>query len=184
MAKRVHIVVTCVVAALVLAAPAAGHLSAEPNFLPVGGKQRIALTVHNDRNETMTGFRLTASAGIRILGTGGGSGWNEFVEGASATWSGGSLAPNTPVVFEVDVEATTMEPGTLDLAGDQLYRGDESVTWEVSLTVVPPGADLPSEESGGVATAIVALAFAGALALVVVAFLYRRRHRGDPLQER
>jgi hypothetical protein len=169
---------------LLLAHPAAAHLSAEPSFLSVGGKQRIALTVHNDRDETMTGFRLTAPAGIRILGTGGGSGWNEFVEGASARWSGGNLAPNTPVVFEVDVEATTTGPGTVELAGDQLYPGDESVTWEVSLTIVPPGEGAPPDEDGVLATAIVGLAVAGALALVVVALLYRRRHRGEPLQER
>jgi hypothetical protein len=172
--------VTCVVAlaaALLLAHPAAAHLSAEPSFLPVGGKQRIALTVHNDRDETMTGFRLTAPEGIRILGTGGGSGWNEFVEGATARWSGGSLAPDTPTVFEVDVEAVTTEPGSVDLAGDQLYPGGESVTWEVSLTVVPPGAGPPTDEDGMLATALVGLAVAGALALVAAAFLYRRRHR-------
>jgi hypothetical protein len=184
---RIHTTVTClfaIAATLLLAHPAAAHLSAEPSFLPIGGKQRIALTVHNDRDEKMTGFRLTAPEGIRIIGTGGGSGWNEFVEGASARWSGGSLAPDTPAVFEVDVEAVTTEPGTLDLAGDQLYPGGESVTWEVSLTVVPPGAAPPTDEEGGLATVIVALAVVGALALVVAAFLYRRGHRGEPLQER
>jgi hypothetical protein len=178
--KRIHTTVTCAIvlaAVLLLAHPAAAHLSAEPSFLPVGGKQRIALTVHNDRDETMTGFRLTAPEGIRILGTGGGSGWNELVEGASARWSGGSLAPDTPVVFEIDVEAVTTEPGTVDLAGDQLYPGGDSVNWEVSLTVVPPGAGPPADEDGMLATAIVTVAVVGALALVVAAFLYRRRHR-------
>jgi hypothetical protein len=171
-------------ATLLLAHPAAAHLSAEPSFLPVGGKQRIALTVHNDRDETMTGFRLTAPGGIRIIGTGGGSGWNEVVEGASARWSGGSLAPDTPAVFEVDVEAVTTEPGSFELEGDQLYPGGESVTWGVSLTVVPPGAGPPTAEDGMLATTIVAVATVGALALVVAALLYRRRHRGEPLQER
>ena len=183
---RVHIGVTCslaVVTLLVAVQPAVAHLFAEPSFLPVGGKQRIALTVHNDRDQTMTGFRLTAPAGIRILGTGGGSGWNEFVEGETARWSGGSLAPDTPVVFEVDVEAVTTEPGTVELVGDQLYPGDESVTWEVSLTVVPPGGAPPSDEGGVVATAIVFLAVVGALVLAGVAFLYWRRHRDEPLQE-
>ena len=185
--KRIHTTVTSPVAlaaALLLAHPAAAHLAAEPSFLPVGGKQRIALTVHNDRDETMTGFRLTAPEGLTILGTGGGSGWNEFVEGARARWSGGSLAPDTPVVFEVDIEAVTTEPGTVELVGDQLYPGDESVTWEVSLTVVPAGSGAPTEDGGGLAAAIGALGVAGAMALVVVAFLYRRRHRDDPLQER
>jgi hypothetical protein len=179
--KRVHTVVTCGVGALLLAAPAAAHLAAEPNYLPVGGKQRIALTVHNDRDETMTGFRLTAPAGIRILGTGGGSGWNEVAEEETATWSGGSLAPDSPVVFEVDVEAVTTEPGSLDLVGDQLYPGGESVTWDVSLTVVPPGAGPPAEDDGFVATAIVILALVGALVLAGVVLLWRLRR--DPLGE-
>jgi hypothetical protein len=164
-----------IAAILLLAHPAAAHLAAEPSFLPVGGKQRIVLTVHNDRDETMTGFRLTAPAEIRILGTGGGSGWNEFVEGASARWSGGSLAPDTPAVFEVDVEAVTTEPGTVELAGDQLYPGDESVTWEVSLTVVPPGEGAPAE--GGSGAVLAAVAAAAGLALAAIAFLLWRRRR-------
>jgi hypothetical protein len=176
--KRVHTTLTClfaIAATLLLAHPAAAHLSAEPSFLPVGGKQRIALTVHNDRDETMTGFRMTAPEGIRILGTGGGSGWNELVEGASARWSGGSLAPDTPAVFEVDVEAVTTEPGTFDLEGDQLYPGGESVTWEVSLTVVPPGAGPPANEDGSGAVVAAVAAVAG-LALAAIAFqLWRRR---------
>jgi hypothetical protein len=158
------------------AQPAVAHLSAEPSFLPVGGKQRLALTVHNDRDEAMTGFRLTAPAGIRILGTGGGSGWNEFVEGETARWSGSSLAPDTPVVFEVDVEAVTTEPGTVELEGDQLYPGDESVTWEVSLTVVPPGAGPPADE-GGSGAVVAAVAAVAGLALAAIAFLLWRRRR-------
>ena len=176
--KRVHIGVTCIfalVTVLAAAQPAVAHLSAEPSFLPVGGKQRLALTVHNDRDETMTGFRLTAPAGIRILGTGGGSGWNEFVEGETARWSGGSLAPDTPVVFEVDVEAVTTEPGTVELTGDQLYPGDESVTWEVSLTVVPPGEGPPAERGSGAVVA--AVAAVSGLALAAIAFLIWRRRR-------
>lgn len=181
--NRIHTTVTSLLAAataLLLAAPAAAHLAAEPNYLPVGGKQRIALTVHNDRDETMTGFRLTAPDGLRILGTGGGSGWNEVAEEGTATFSGGSLAPDTPVVFEVDVEAVTTEPGTLDLTGDQLYPDGESVTWDVALTVVPPGAGPPSDE-GGDATAIVLLAVVGALLLVGVVLVWRLRRR--PLGE-
>jgi hypothetical protein len=177
--KHIHTTVTWLAvsaAALLLAHPAAAHLAAEPSFLPVGGKQRIALTVHKDRDEAMTGFRLTAPEGIHIIGTGGGSGWNEFVEGESARWSGASLAPDTPVVFEVDVEAVTTEPGTVELVGDQLYPGGESVTWEVSLTVVPPGAGAPTDE-GGSAAVVVAVAAVAGLALAAIAFLLWRRRR-------
>src|SRR5919106_4387317 len=86
---------------------ASAHLSAEPAFLAVGSKQRIVLTVHNDRDATMTGFRLTVPKGFRIHGTGGDESWNEAVggAGATATWTGGSLAAFRPTTFEVDVEA-------------------------------------------------------------------------------
>jgi len=168
--------------ALVVPLSAFAHLFAQPAFLAVGGKQRLVLTVHNDRDETMTAFRLTVPAGFRILGTGGDGSWNEAVEGATATWTGGSLAPNTPTTFEVDVEAAAVEPGTVELQGDQLYAGDESARWPVSLTVVPPGGD--ADSGGGLVdgTAIVVLAALGALVVGTFGFVIWQR-RGT-LQEK
>lgn len=164
------------VAALLVAAPAGAHLAAEPSYLEVGGKQRIVLTVHNDRDEPMTGFQLTVPEGLSILGTGGGSGWNEVVEGATARWSGGSLEPDTPVDFEVDLEAVTTEPGALELEGEQLYPGDESVTWPLTMTVVPIGGGPPGD--GGVGwTAIVVLAVLGVLVVASFGLVFWQRRR-------
>jgi hypothetical protein len=171
-------------AALVLVGIANAHLSAEPSFLEVGGKQRIVLTVHNDRHEPMTGFRLTVPDDLRILGTGGSSGWNEGVQGTAATWTGSSLAPDTPATFEVDLEAVTLEPGTVELQGDQLYAGEESVTWPVSLTVVPPGGSPPENDGGVGGTAIAILAALGALVAVSFGAVLWQRRRGGSLQEK
>ena len=96
----------------VLAPPSASaHLSAEPAFVAAGSKERIVLTVHNDREATMTGFRLTVPEGFRIHGTGGDGSSNEAVDGAGATasWTEGSLAAFRPTTFEVDVEATGVD---------------------------------------------------------------------------
>jgi hypothetical protein len=171
-------------AALVLPAIASGHLFAEPSFLAAGGKQRIVLTVHNDRDETMTGFTLTVPEGLRILGTGGGGTWNEEVAGATARWTGGELAPDTPTTFEVDLEATTVEPGTVELQGDQLYPGGESVRWPVSLTVVPPGGSPPGDDGSFSGAAIAVLAVLGALVVSSFAFVVWQRRRDRTLQER
>jgi hypothetical protein len=137
------------------------------------------LTVHNDRDEPMTGFRLTAPQELRVLGTGGSSGWNETLDGATATWNGGNLAPNTPVVFEVDLEAVTTEPGTVELAADQLYADGESVQWPLTLTVVPPGGS-PPEEDGVGGTGIAVLAVLGALVVASFGAVVWTRRRKTP----
>jgi len=168
---------------LLLAGPAAAHLSVDPAFLAVGSKQRIVLTVHNDRDEPMTGFRLTVPEELRVLGTGGTEGWNEVVERATATWTGGSLEPFRPVSFEVDLEAATVEPGAVELHGDQLYAGDESVRWPVELTVVPPGGS-PGEDGAFGGTAIAVLAVLGVLVVASFGLVFWQRRRASRLQER
>jgi uncharacterized protein YcnI len=182
--RRRTALIASLVAALAVAAPfpASAHLAPEPTFLAVGGKQRIALTVHNDRDEEMTGFRLSVPAGLRVLGTGGASGWNETVEGDTASWTGGSLDPDTPVTFEFDLEAAAVAPGTVELEGDQLYADDESVRWPLTLTVIPPGASAPEEDTGLGATAVVVLAVLGALVVALFALVFRQRRR--TLQEK
>jgi hypothetical protein len=183
---RRSLIVLASIVAIALAAPlsSSAHLWAEPAFLAVGSKQRVVLTVHNDRDEVMTGFTLTVPDGFRILGTGGADTWNEIVEGATATWAGGSLAPNTPTTFEVDLEAATVEPGTVELQGDQLYAGDESVRWPVALTVVPPGGS-PGDDDAGGGAAIVVLSVLGALVVAMFGLVFWQRRRRPPkLQER
>lgn len=169
--------VTPLVAAVALLAvgPAGAHLTPEPSFVAAGSEQRLVLTVHNDRDATMTGFRLTVPAGFRILAAGSEGGWSEAVEGARATWTGGVLEPLEPVVFEVDVAVAALEPGTVELRGDQLYEDGESVSWPVSLTVVPPG-----DETESVAvtwTAIAILALLGALLVATFGLVFWQRRR-------
>jgi hypothetical protein len=169
-----------------LPATAAAHLAVDPPFLAVAGKQRFVLTVHNDRDQPMTGFRLTVPDGLRILGTGGGSGWNETVEDGAAIFAGSTLAPATPVDFEVDLEAASVEPGTVELRGDQIYAADdESVSWPVSLTIVPEGASAPELDGG--AFGGTSIAILGALVLLVLvsfAVVVWQRRRAGSLQEK
>jgi hypothetical protein len=174
------------VAALGVPAAAAAHLGIDPPFLAVAAKQRFVLTVHNDRDQPMTGFRLTVPDGLRIIGTGGGSGWNETVEGAAAIFGGSTLAPNTPVDFEIDLEAVSVEPGTVELQGDQLYAADdESVTWPVSLTIVPEGASAPPEADGAFSgTSIAILGALGVLVLASFGAVLWQRRRAGSLQEK
>jgi hypothetical protein len=161
---------------LLLAESAAAHLTPEPSFLAAESKQRIALTVHNDRDAEMTGFRLTVPEGFRILDTGGDGSWEESVEGASASWTGGSLAAFQPVTFEVDLEAADVAPGPATLRGDQLYADGNPLSWPVALTVVPPGESPPGEEGLGTA-AIAILGVLGALVVASFALVFWVRRR-------
>jgi hypothetical protein len=168
--------------ALLSAEAATAHLTPEPAFLAVGSKQRIVLTVHNDRDAEMTGFRLTVPAGFRILGTGGDGSWNESVDGAAASWTEGSLEAFRPATFEVDLEAAGVEPGPVVLRGDQLYADHGTVSWPVALTIVPAGGSPPGEDGLG-AAAIAVLAVLGALVIASFALVFWQR-RGSRLQER
>lgn len=165
--------------ALLSVEPATAHLTPEPAFLAAGGKQRIVLTVHNDRDATMTGFRLTVPAGFRILGTGGDGSWNESVDGAAASWTGGTLDAFEPTTFEVDLEAADVEPGGVVLRGDQLYADGNPLSWPVALTVVPPG-ESPTRGEGLGSTAIVILAVLGALVVTSFALVFWQRRRDRP----
>jgi hypothetical protein len=179
------VVLVSLLAGIALLAPlsASAHLSVEPAFVAVGSKQRIVLTVHNDRDATMTGFRLTVPEGFRIHGTGGDRSWNEVVEEAAASWTGGSLAAFQPTTFEVDLEAAGVAPGPVVLRGDQLYAGEDSVSWPVSLTVVPPTASAGGDDTVGT-TAIVVLAILGTLVVGTFALVFWQRRRDSRLQER
>jgi hypothetical protein len=164
------------VVALAAAGPAGAHLTPEPSFVAAGSEQQLLLTVHNDRDATMTGFRLTVPEGFRILAAGGDEDWSEAVEGARATWTGGALEPLEPVVFEVDVAVAALEPGTVELRGDQLYADGESISWPVPMTVVPPG----GSTTGDVAitgTAIGILAILGALVFASFGLVFWQRRR-------
>jgi hypothetical protein len=168
--------------ALVSAMPAAAHLTPEPSFVAAGEVQRLVLTVHNDRDETMTGFRLTVAEGLRIVSAGGDEEWTAAVEGTRATWTGGALPPLEPVVFEVEVDAAGVAPGTAELRGDQLYADGETTTWPVPLTVVPAG-ESAADDAAVTGTAIAILAILATLAVATFGLVLWQRRRAS-LQER
>jgi hypothetical protein len=180
---RAWLAVTVLIGASALfAGPADAHLVPEPAYLATGSTQRIVLTVHNDRDATMTGFRLTVPAGVRILDTGGDGGWNDSIDGAAATWTGGNLEAFQPVTFEADLEATA-EPGPITLRGDQLYADAIPSSWPVPLTVLPPGEEAPGDEGVGAAS-IVILVVLGVLVVASFALVFWLRRRDSTLQEK
>jgi hypothetical protein len=168
---------------LLTVSSAAAHLSADPTFLAQGAVQRLELTVHNDRDAPMTGFRLTVPDGFTIRGTGGEQSWDDVVAGSSATWSGGSLEPFEPVTFEVDLEPTAVEPGAVSVQGAQLYEDGETVSWPLALTVLPFGTTVGETETDSVSSSAIAiLTILGVLVVATFAIvLWQRRRR--PLQE-
>lgn len=156
-------------AALALATPAAAHVTVTPPFLRAGAETTLALGVPNERGEPMSGLAVTAPAGLRIVGARSAEGWSALVEGATASWSGGSLAPGASAAFALTLAAAT-QPGPAMLVAEQRYPGGETVRWEVALTIVP--ASEPSEHVWrGVLVALLGLAVTGG----VVALAWRRR---------
>jgi uncharacterized protein YcnI len=146
----------CSAAALVLAAPAAAHVIATPTFLPSGSSESITFTGPNERSDPMTMFVLTAPEGVVIEHAHEVDGWDESVDGSTATWAGGSLAPDEEVGFGVTLEAD-VEPGVVQLQADQRYADQSVVSWPVALTITPAD-DSPSQN----------LALAGIVGLVGV----------------
>lgn len=158
--------------ALVLPPLAGAHLSVTPAFLTAGAAQELAVTVHNDRDETMTGFALSVPADVRIVSISTTPGWSGGVEGSTATWTGGAVAADSPVTFELSLEAPPAA-GTAELRGDQLYPDGEVVEWPLELTVVPESE--ADEEFSWASLWFVGLAGLCALATIGYLLLWRRR---------
>jgi MYXO-CTERM domain-containing protein len=165
--------------ALVTPPSAGAHLSVTPAFLKAGDTQDLVVTVHNDRDETMTGFELTVPADFRIVSISTTPGWSGGVRDRTATWTGGALAADTPETFELAIEAPDRE-GTIELEGAQLYPGSDVVDWPVAMTVVPD----PNGGSSVTTLSLVAVLGLFALVAVGVAAVWRRRARpAPPLQD-
>jgi hypothetical protein len=176
-AVRVAAVAACgLAAALAWSGAAAGHVVPDPQFVTSGSVARLDLAVPNERREAMTGLSVTVPDGLRIVSARGTDGWAPVVEGATATWHGGPLEhlDLETFVLEVDVAAS---PGILTFDSVQLYPGGETVSWPVTLTVVP--GDEPSQNLGWALAAGVA----GVVVTMGVALLAWRR-RTETLQER
>ena len=163
------LVCNAVAAALVLAASASAHVVAQPSYIATGESSTLELRGPNERDAPMTGFSVSVPSGVEILHAHPVDGWEEAIEGQTATWNGGSLAANSEQTFRLELE-TSVEPGIVALEVEQLYDGGEVVRWPVSLTVVP-SAESPSQNLG--LAAVVGLI--GLLAVAAVAVLAWRR---------
>ena len=70
----------------------------------------------------MTAFALTVPAGLEIAHAHEVEGWDESIDGSTATWLGGPLAPDAEIDFGITLEAD-VEPGVVELQAEQRYAG-------------------------------------------------------------
>lgn len=159
----------CSAAALGLAGPAAGHVVAAPPFISSGSSESVTFSGPNERDIAMTEFALTVPAGLEIEHAHETEGWNGSIDGATATWLGGRLAPNEEIDFGVTLAADA-DPGVVQLDAVQRYPDGSTVSWPVALTITP-------EEEGPSQNLALAgvVGLIGVLLLVAVAMLAWRR---------
>lgn len=156
-------------AALLLAAPVGAHIVATPAFLPSESSRSIDLAGPNERDDPMTGFRVTAPDGLVIAHAHDVDGWTATFDDSSAEWSGGSLAPDEEEIFGITLKAES-EPDVLELSAEQLYADGAVVSWPVDVTVTP------AEESPSQNLALAAvIGLIGVLVVVAVAMVAWRR---------
>ena len=122
--------------ALAIPGSAAAHIVATPPFFASGSSESISFTGPNERDDPMTAFAMTVPPGIEIAHAHEVEGWDESVEGSTATWLGGPLAPDGELAFGMTLEADA-EPGVVELQAEQRYPGGEVVSWPVALTITP-----------------------------------------------
>ena len=127
-----------------------------PAFLPSGSSESITFSAPNERDDPMTTFVLTVPEGVVIEHAHEVDGWEESLDGSTATWAGGSLAPDVEVGFGATLQADS-EPGVVELQAEQRYEDGAVVRWPVALTITP-AEDNPSQN----------LALAGVVGLIGV----------------
>jgi hypothetical protein len=160
-----------------LAGEASAHILPFPGHVPSGGIGVVQLAGPNERDVPMTGLAVTVPQGVRIVAARPNGKWRGVVDGDTATWSGGTLAPDKATSFFVELEAT-LEPGPVQLQADQLYPNGEVASWPVALTVLPGPDEAPQNLRGAIVVLVVGLV------LVVAFVLLLRRRYARSLQER
>ena len=170
----------CSALTLLLAPPSAAHVIAAPSFVPSGSSESVTLSGPNERDVPMTAFALTVPDGLEIVHAHAMEGWDESIDGSTATWLGGSLAPDAEIGFGITLGAD-VEPGVVELQAVQRYRDGGEVSWPVALTITP--ADESASQNLALAGVVGLL---GVLLVVAVAMLtWRRRSPKAPtLQEK
>ncbi len=166
---RPFIVAIAALIGLTATGAASAHVVATPAFLPSGSSESIRLAGPNERDAPMTAFSVTAPPGLEIEHAHEVAGWSAQLDGSTATWTGGSLAPNAQIDFGVTLRAD-VDPGFADLEARQRYADGGVVRWPVRITITP-ASESPSQSLalGGV------VALIGVLAIVAIAMLAWRR---------
>jgi uncharacterized protein YcnI len=165
-----------VCSALLFTASASAHVVATPAFLPSESARSIDLAGPNERDDPMTGFRITAPAGLVIEHAHDVEGWDATYDDSTAEWTGGSVTPDLEQVFGITLEADT-EPAVLELTAEQLYANGAVVSWPVAITVTP------AEESPSQNLALAGvIGLIGALLVVAIAVLAWRRRSAPASQ--
>jgi glucose/arabinose dehydrogenase len=165
-----------VVAALVLATPAAAHPQFLPPFLDQNSATELLLAAPNERPVPMTAIELQAPPSVAIVGVGSRSAWHGELTGRRATWSGGSLATGKWGQFPVRLRAS--EAGSAAFTVRQRFADGRTVNWDLTLGVTPAAAAPEAEQdrSYGVATAA-AVALGVVAGSVLLLLGLRRRSR-------
>jgi uncharacterized protein YcnI len=168
-------VCSALVGALLWAGAAAAHVVATPAYLASGSAESITFDAPNERDDPMTEFLVTVPAGLEIEHAHVVEGWHETVDGSTATWTGGALAPRATAAFGVTLKADR-EPGVVDLPAEQRYPDGGVVSWPVDFTI------LPAEETPSQNLALAGVVgLIGVLVVVAVAMLaWRRRQPSSP----
>ena len=167
----------CSAVALVLAAPASAHVVAVPPFVSSGSSESVTFSGPNERDVPMTAFSLTVPAGLQIAHAHELEGWDESIDGSTAIWLGGPLAPDDEIGFGITLEVD-VDPGIVELQAEQRYPDGSQVSWPVTLTITP---DDESTSQNLALAGVIGLI--GVLLVVAVAMLAWRR-RGRTLQEK
>jgi hypothetical protein len=159
----------CSALALLFASPANAHVIAAPPFVPSGSSESVTFSGPNERDVPMIAFALTVPGGLEIAHAHEVVGWDESIEGSTATWLGGPLAPGAEIGFGITLEAD-VEPGVVELEAVQRYRDGGDVSWPVALTITP--ADESPSQNLALAGVV---GLIGVLLVIAVAMLAWRR---------
>ena len=116
----------CSAVALVFAAPAAAHVVAVPAFLASGSSESVVFSGPNERDEPVIAFAVSVPEGLEIAHAHAVEGWDESIDGSTATWVGGSLLPDAEVGFRVHLAADA-QPGVVELQAVQRYPDGSEV---------------------------------------------------------
>jgi hypothetical protein len=136
----------------------------------------LELTGPNERREAMTGLTVMLPDGLRIVRAHPSARWTASADDSTATWRGGPAEYWAVDTFVLDLDVTA-SPGQLTFDTVQHYPGGETVTWPVTLTVVPGPEDEPSQNLGwALAAGVAGLAVVTGLGVLA----WRRRTAALP----